>query len=304
MAWHLCQRWHNKGLPCPFHVRLPEEEETEEPRELEPKPKEVPKDPVDQEEAFGDPFVRAKAEAGALVEQQSVKVPDEVLCVCIRQQDVVGVTAAAQISISNQAPLIKAIGQPPAPPSRTAPAPPVVPTKTVATVTAAVVPAPVNADEFLMGMIEEQVVGAMAQVTANNVVNAVAANTAGAVIQQSEEIGFTGEQAVRVVAGAAIVGALPIVSGMLQGINQALPNPNPGSVLNTGTRTPGVTPTIIRTVIGQNSLTGGTGGFGGFHTQSTTFRADTPVGPVGFNLADDGLSIEFRPVQGGGLDID
>ncbi len=313
-SWHLCERWHDKGLPCPFHVRLPEEEAHREIIDDEQEPAAVPgPELIGEGEEPVTADVPAKQDAAAEVLKSEIRAPVEILCSCIRSLDVVGLMEAAKITLANQSPLIRAMGQPPTVPSRTEPAPPVRPDKTISNTTAGIHSQPTNADDFLRGMVEEQVATAFATAAANNTVNAVAPNTVGSRAQNWdaiawEETGMTGEQMVQTVAGAAIEGALPIIRNEVSSIQKAITKPPAGVVQNTATATPktpapkppapmkSITPRIVRTVIGGNTYLGGRGGYGGFITQAPTYRADLPVGPVGFNLAEDSKSIQFNQV--------
>lgn len=262
MAWHLCQRWHNEGLPCPFHVIEPGGEERE---KGDKDPPTVPDKVIPlQEENFGEAIEAnvAKVEAPATKKavaavSQAVQLPNRVLCSCIENRHVVGVMRSVVITVSQQRAMILAAPQPPPVGPPTEARPNIVSSPSVGTNTIGANPRPQNADDFLRGLIEEDVVQALSVVARQNAGPAgVSANPAWA--DEWQETGMNGEEMVRAVAGTAIEGALPQIKQIVSRIQSIKGNPikpvntQPGSA-NSSVR-------MIRSIVGSGGWKGGGSG--------------------------------------------
>ena len=295
MGWHLCQRWHDRGLLCPFHSEALEGESQlpptiDSPEAVPPAPpaKDIPQPPGEPAPVpVPIPDIVDNAKATAAV-KHAVQQPNKVLCTCVEARNVIGVMKAAVNTVSRQRAIVMAAPQPPPPPRTEAP-PNVVPTQAIGTNSPARVPAPENRDDFLRGLIEEDVVKAMETVGRQNApVKATAAQGRESLVDVFNETGYNGEQSVRAVAGAAIERALPTVQQLYDRL-QAHDKPNPKAKPPTPDKSPRQPSggRVIRTVIGN---AGWSGGGTGKHFPAPKFRG-SPVSP--YQVSDDSFSITF-----------
>ncbi len=292
--WHCCDRWHDKGLPCPFH--RPEEgfrerEDGDREKDFSKQrviPDKVPIKVGDRTEKLVDePLIDGTAGVPLPAE---AKVPVQVWCNCPQGSGVMEMVKAAKVMFSRQGPLIHAIGQPPPPPFRTGPQPPVVRDRTIGRVGAAVRTRALNLDDQLRAMAEAEIAETMAIAVNNRVTNVVSVKVAvDAWGQQVGEIGMTGQEAVRAIAGGAIEGALPYAKSVIEQMQRGEPVTTRRA---TSTRTirqasrpgikpPGVggprtviPPRVIQTIIGGNRWTGGGVGF---TTKSHVSGLEAPI---------------------------